>query len=251
MKLYHELAEYYFAIENKHRDIDDDIALIRSLCAGMRAPAILDLGCGTGEHLHELAKAGFACTGIDNSEEMLRIARLRFPDDAEFIHDSMLSFDRFEEFDIAVSLFGSLDYCISDDDVDKVFWNTWRSLKPGGTGLFEVWNAVPIKKIREKDTGHVSTTIYQHRVVIDRERGFKLLPYPGKTVVEVSYVYSIQKDGAEENVTDRHVMRAFDKDEITAFIENNGFRVQQYFASSQRELYKETSNKILVHFVKS
>ena len=38
MKLYHELAEYYFAIENEHRDITNEIEFIRSLLHSKTAP---------------------------------------------------------------------------------------------------------------------------------------------------------------------------------------------------------------------
>jgi len=37
--------------------------------------AILDLCCGTGRHSIELAKLGYAVTGLDISEELLRIAK--------------------------------------------------------------------------------------------------------------------------------------------------------------------------------
>ena len=36
---------------------------------------ILDIGCGTGEHTLELLKRGYRVTGIDLSNEMLKIAK--------------------------------------------------------------------------------------------------------------------------------------------------------------------------------
>ena len=36
---------------------------------------ILDIGCGTGEHTLELLKKGYKVTGIDFSNEMLKIAK--------------------------------------------------------------------------------------------------------------------------------------------------------------------------------
>jgi len=36
---------------------------------------ILDVGCGTGRHSIELARRGFRPTGVDQSEDMLRVAR--------------------------------------------------------------------------------------------------------------------------------------------------------------------------------
>ena len=36
--------------------------------------SILDVGCGTGRHAVELARRGYAVTGLDLSSEMLRVA---------------------------------------------------------------------------------------------------------------------------------------------------------------------------------
>ncbi|HON15751.1 MAG TPA: hypothetical protein PLA51_04660 [Spirochaetota bacterium] len=51
MKLYKELAEYYFAIESNHRNIVFDIQFINSYLSKYQNPSVLDIGCGTGEHL--------------------------------------------------------------------------------------------------------------------------------------------------------------------------------------------------------
>ncbi len=249
MKLYRELSEFYFSIEEKNRDISKDIRLIKTLMRAYNAPSLLDIGCGSGEHIHLLHKAGFRCTGIDSSEEMLKIARIRFPGQGTFLNQSMTNFDFFEEFDIAISLFGSFDYMINDSDVESVFWNTWRSLKPGGTGLFEIWNALPVSRIQEKEISHVSDTRYDDTLIL-RKRGFRLLNHPGRTVVEVNYEYEISRRGEKQTVRDRHVMRAFSREEIEKFILNNGFDIKDFYSSPDQDPYQDYSNKILVHFEK-
>ncbi len=246
MKLYHELAEYYFSLEEKHRNIDDDISLIESLLKFKKNPALLDLGCGTGEHLYRLSRAGIKCTGIDTSNSMLRIARLRFPDSIEFQLDDMRFFSFEKKFDIVISLFGSFNYITEDADIIKVFKNTWDAMKPDGTGLFEIWNSMPIIKIREKPVTRVSKINYKGKE-IERERGFRLLNNSNKTLVEVDYNYVISKN---ENMTDRHIMRAFTKDEIADFITGNGFRICNFYANTMGAPYNPTSNAIVVHFQK-
>lgn len=249
MKLYHQLAEYYYSIEDKHRDITDDISLIKTLLKGKKNPRILDLGCGTGEHIALLHKLGFDCVGIDNSYDMLEIAQERFPDSGDFIEGDITSFDYFEEFDMVISLFGSLNYMIDDEEVDGVLWNTWRALKPKGIGLFEIWNSIPVKKIKEKSLSNVSTTNY-NGIIIDRERGFKPLHYVNRTVVEVSYKYTVKGDASQEIVTDKHIMRAFERKEIEKLLLDNGFKIQNVYSNSLKEPFKETSNRIFIHFIK-
>lgn len=249
MKLYKELAEYYFSIENNHRNIRDDIVLIRSIIANSVNPVVLDIGCGTGEHINLMDREGYRCFGVDNSESMLRIARLRFPDAATYLHKNMTEIDFFDEFDLTTCLFGTFNYLIDDDDVDKVLWNTWRALKNDGSGLFEIWNALPVQQIKEKELAKVSTSLFEG-TRITRERGFHLLDEPKKTVVQVNYNYTIEKDGEKKKISDRHVMRAYRKDEIESFFKNNGFKIVNLYSNPRREIYSDNSNKMLFHIKK-
>jgi SAM-dependent methyltransferase len=245
MKLYHELAEYYFAIEKNHRDISRDVSFITALLRDRKHPALLDLGCGTGEHLALLDREGIRCTGIDISEDMLATARLRFPD-IEFVHSDMSDIDYDCAFDIVISLFGSFDYLINDSDIKTMLQKIRNALKPDGMGVFEIWNSPPIHKIKNKGLGPVSTTAHKG-VLIRRERGFKLRSDPLKTVVEVNYQYTIDDDG-HKIVRDRHVMRTFTTGEITGFLTGAGFTVKNIFANFLSEPYDENSNRMVVVF---
>ncbi len=250
MKLYHELAEYYFSIEKKSREIREDIALIVSLMRGREKPVILDIGCGTGEHLAQLHQHGFRCFGLDNSEEMIRIARERFPGTASLMRTDMTEFDFFEEFDIVICLFGTFNYLLEDSQVEKVLWNTWRALKPGCIALFEIWNSIPVRRIREKSLSPVSVTEY-NMTTIERQRGFHLQEGEKKTIVDVDYTYLIRRGSGTETIKDRHIMRAFRKDEIESFIGNNGFKIRDIYSTTKRDLYKDSSNKMIILFEKA
>ncbi len=249
MRLYNELAEFYFEIEAQHRDIERDIDIVRSLLLKKETPAILDLGCGTGEHLNQLKRYGVKCTGIDNSAAMLAVARKRFPRDIEFEDSDLRTFDYYSRFDLIMSLFGSMDYLIEDSDVDSLFWNTWRAMKPDGYGLFEVWNSYPIRKIKSKPMSPVSQIKYEDKF-ISRHRGFNMLESGEKTVVKVDYRYEVQTKEKTESYEDSHVMRAFSPEEIEAFLKQNGFIIRRTFANSGKEPYRENSNKMLIIFQK-
>ncbi len=249
MKLYSELAEYYFSIESNHRNIDNDIGLVRSIALGKSEPRLLDLGCGTGEHLHGLSRYGIKCVGIDNSIEMINVAKKRFPDSITFQRKNFKNFDFYNEFDIITSFFGSMVYLINDSDVDNFFWNTWRALKPGGTGVFELWNSEPVKKIRSKPISRVSTTNY-NGTLIERERGFQILEDSRRTVVEVKYRYHVHEEEGHTTYEDTHVMRAFKLDEITKFIKENGLNIKNIYANSLKEPFNENSNKIFIIFTR-
>ncbi len=247
MKLYHELAEHYFAIENNHRDIRNDVSFITALLRNREYPALLDLGCGSGEHLGLLAMQGIRCTGIDISADMLAQARERFPEGIEFIRSSMSEIEYDSAFDMVTSLFGSFNYLIHDGEIEAMLMKIHRALRPGGLGILEIWNSPPILKIREKEIGPVSTTSHGGSS-IKRERGFKLRDDTFKTVVEVNYRYTIDGPDGMKNVRDRHVMRCFTTGEITRFISAAGFRVKNIFANFLSEPYEENSNRMVVLF---
>lgn len=247
MKLYHELAEHYFAIENNHRDIRTDVTFITSLLGNRTNPALLDLGCGSGEHLGLLSRQGIRCTGIDISGDMLAQARERFPGGIEFIRSSMSDIDYKEAFDIVISLFGSFNYLIDDAEVGSMLGKIRTALRPGGLGILEIWNSPPILKIREKEIGTVSTTMHDGST-IRRERGFKLRDDSFKTVVEVNYRYAVDGPAGVKNVRDRHVMRCFATGEITRFLAAAGLTVRNIFANFKSEPYLENSNRMVVLF---
>ncbi|MBN1477330.1 methyltransferase domain-containing protein [Candidatus Sumerlaeota bacterium] len=112
--------------------------------------SILDVGCGTGRHAVELAKRGYAVTGIDLSTEML--ARAAKAADAagvsvEWIHSDATRFSLPQRFDAAICLcegaFGLLSQ--TDDPIEQplaILRNISRSLKPDAKAMLTVLNGV-------------------------------------------------------------------------------------------------------------
>lgn len=247
MRLYNELAEYYFFIENKHRNISNDISLVKQLVPRNSRSRLLDIGCGTGEHLDLFRKEGFRCTGIDSSEEMIKIARQRNGAGIQYKIADMLELDYYQQFDIITCLFGSFDYILSNRDVDTVFYNTYRALKPGGVAVFEIWNAYPLHRIEEKGLSHVSTTYYKENK-IERERGFRLVEKRPRTIVDVFYRYAVYSGGKVRYVDDKHQMRAYYQKEIERIIRDSGFKIIDRFASSLKEKFHKHSNKLIIVF---
>lgn len=249
MELYNKLAEYYFDIENISRDINQDISFLLSYTENALKPKVLDLGCGSGEHLYKLAQKNFNCIGIDSSKEMLNIAQKRNSHSSiSYINSNMTDFDYYEEFDLVISMFGSFDYLTEDKDIDAVLWNCWRALKSSGYGIFEVWNSDPLLKIKRKPMSHTSSTT-SHGSSINRERGFELKS-KAPLIVDVFYRYHVSNEGRLDLIEDKHTMRAFHRSEIEKFIIDNGFNIIGIFSGYLKEKYHPNSNKMIVVFQK-
>lgn len=122
--------------------------------------SVLDVGCGTGRHAIELAKRGYAVTGLDLSSEMLSRAAAAAETESvrvEWIRANATHFTLPEPFDAAVCLcegaFGLLGD--RDDPIDQplsILRNVSRSLKPQARAVFTVLNAAAmLRRYQNRD----------------------------------------------------------------------------------------------------
>lgn len=123
--------------------------------------SILDLGCGTGRHSVELAKRGYAVTGVDLSTGMLAEARLA-ADQAgvavEWIEADATRFRTDRQFDAAICLCeGGFGLIGRDEDPVAhdlgILQSIFSALKPGGPLILTALNGYSI--IRQMKDEHV------------------------------------------------------------------------------------------------
>jgi SAM-dependent methyltransferase len=113
---------YYLA----YRDLP---AIVAEHVTGAKA---LDFGCGTGRSTRFLRKLGFQVTGVDISEDMLRIARAQDPSgDYRLVPEDNFSEFAAGTFDLIVSLF-TFDNVPSGAKV-RIFSDLGNLLRPAGT----------------------------------------------------------------------------------------------------------------------
>jgi SAM-dependent methyltransferase len=111
-----------------------DRLLLASLPAGAR---LLDLCCGTGQLAHALTARGFAVTGVDVSEEMLRFARRNAPA-AELRMADARAFALPAGYDAAFSVFDSLNHVMRIEELTAVFRNVHAALREDGPLVFDL-----------------------------------------------------------------------------------------------------------------
>lgn len=100
-----------------------------------RGKEMLDVACGTGNHIQYLKKF-FNITGIDLDKDMLRIARKKFSD-VKFIHGDMRTFRLDKQFDVIVCLFSSIAHLKTYNNLEKTIRNFSQHLKQGGVVIIE------------------------------------------------------------------------------------------------------------------
>jgi len=109
---------------------------------------VLDLGCGNARFFEILKNRNIKYTGVDSSEKILRIAKEKYNNQAEFIQANALNMP-FENslFDIIFS-FGVLHHIPSKKLQKKFLQEAQRVLKNDGLLVLTVWNLWQKKYIK-------------------------------------------------------------------------------------------------------
>src|ERR671921_874550 len=101
---------------------------------------MLDVACGRGRHSRMLAAAGFDLTGTDLSQANIAFAKQTEHDSLHFYqHDMRLPF-WVNYFDYAFNFFTSFGYFATRREHDGAVRTISKSLRPGGTVLFDYLN---------------------------------------------------------------------------------------------------------------
>jgi SAM-dependent methyltransferase len=128
MARYDGIAEWYDSdLIGDHHDPGREAA---ARLLGRGTGRLLDVGCGTGAHASVLGALGWELTGVDISEDMLRIARARGLDVVQ-ADAAQLPFDD-QSFDAAVSLWTHTDV----DDFQATAGEVARVLRPGAAFVY-------------------------------------------------------------------------------------------------------------------
>jgi SAM-dependent methyltransferase len=98
---------------------------------------ILDLCCGCGQMARELSHRGYRITGLDSSEQMIRIARKNAPQSKFCLADAR-HFTLLPRFDAVVCSFNSLAHAASVDALASILRNAHSALSPHGLMLFDL-----------------------------------------------------------------------------------------------------------------
>ncbi|MDY7086195.1 MAG: class I SAM-dependent methyltransferase [Actinomycetota bacterium] len=117
-------------------EADGLAALIRRHCP--QARSILDVACGTGNHLIRLAELFDVADGIDLSEPMLEIAAAKVPS-ATVTPGDMRDFDLGRTYDAVVLMCFSVAYSTTVAELNRTVARLAAHVRPGGVVVVEPW----------------------------------------------------------------------------------------------------------------
>lgn len=202
-------------------------------CSG--GPRVLDLCCGFGRISAELARRGFAVTGVDITESYLRAAR----EDAayenlavEYLRADARRFSRPGFFDLVVNLYISFGYSEAEADDRSVLRNVYESLKPGGAFIIETLG----KEIAVRD--------FVEAEWFERAGWTVLTEY--ETVDSWSRLknrWILIKDGTRVEKT--FTQRLYAASELRALMRETGFSTVEIYGDWDERPYDQRASKLI------
>ncbi|MEI7690528.1 MAG: methyltransferase domain-containing protein [bacterium] len=157
---------------------------------------ILDLGCGNGRVIEILEKFNISYTGLDISENLIKLAQKKYPDKNFIVSDLLKTPLSDDEFDYVLSI-ATLHHIPSEEQRLNAFLEINRILRPGGTILITVWYFWddPVFK-KEMDEKYIS----QESTKTELEYGDFLKPWKdnNKNVLAERYFHAWGKTEIED-----------------------------------------------------
>jgi len=176
---------------------------------------LLDVACGTGNHLAYLQE-DFDTEGLDHSEEMLSIARNKFPN-LHFHLADMVDFEIDHSFDVITCLFSAIGYVQTLPRLNQAMRTIAKHLRPGGMTIIEPWFGPG-----DLDAGKVHATFVDEpelkvgRMNINRVEG-------NMSYLDFHYVVGTPKE--IEYFTETHAIGLFSPAEYLQAFQDAGLKV--------------------------
>ena len=192
---------------------------IISLFGDAKIERVADCACGTGAVSIPLAKRGYKVTGLDASEEMLRIAaenaraeRVNVP----FVCQDMRRLALHRPADAVLAVCDGVNYLLQDVDAAAFFQSAWEAIKPGGGLFFDVSTPYKLEHLlgsqfMGEDRRDV-TYMWQNRY------------FPERQQVEMHLAIFVKEpDGRYRRIDEEQVQRAYQAEKLVALLQSIGF----------------------------
>jgi SAM-dependent methyltransferase len=110
----------------------------KALRHGPRGRRLLDVGCGTGKSFLPMLERGWEVVGCDVSPAMLEIARPKAGKRVELHVADARELPVFGRFDLVWALNDTLNYMMSEEELEAALAGLRRNLEPDGVLLFDL-----------------------------------------------------------------------------------------------------------------
>lgn len=222
-----------------HRDEEEAGRAVRLYLAEAekrsgRPGPVLDLACGAGRHLRELAGAGVAAVGLDLSGTLLAEARRASPG-ARLVRADMRRLPFHDgAFGGLTSFFTSFGYFRTRAEDRTVVREIRRVLDPDGVFMLDFFNAERVRRtLVPRDERRVGgRTVVQEREIV------------GDTVVKRIRIVERGTEGDPREFEER--VRLYSAEELEDMLEAEGLRVERRYGDYDGADYDVSAERLIL-----
>jgi len=233
-KAYTTLAKYYDLLY-QDKDYRGEVEFIKKIIKkrAPRAKSVLDVGCGTGNHLNLLLRNFEVLYGVDLNPEALKEARKKSPK-VKYFTGGMTDFAIGRKFEVITCLFSVFNYNLSAKDAQKTLQNIKSHLEKKGLVIFALYLPRNTKKETKLHFGKNS------EAEVTKINQFVFDP---KTSLETSDFIVLIKDkkGTKLFPEKDHQCRIYEVDKFSEMLTKAGFvNIEVFDDFTDKPVSKET-----------
>ena len=240
---YRSAARFYDLFGSKN-----DLNFYRNLAieCGNRA---LELGVGTARVAIDLARSGVMVVGIDNSDDMLSIAKEKLAKEIQSVRSrvilrkgDMRNFSLGQRFPFIYIPASTFDHNVSVEDRKRALSCVHKHLEKNGIFAFDLEQ--PGVDGPRKSWWVDREEVEDGKMVV--RRIFTVMNEARRTL-NLDLFYDVYQDGRHfEGYHEYGEVGIVSKEEVVELLEDNGFRVDKTYGDFEKSEYREDSAKIVL-----
>jgi SAM-dependent methyltransferase len=224
---FNQYSLYYDIIyRDKNYDQESEFVMTYLNKYAPEAKHILELGSGSGNHAAYLCSKNLRVTGIELSEEMLRISQLKNINGFNAINGSIEHFDLKEKMNAAISLFHVMSYLNTNASLESCLKSLNQHLNAGAPFIFDFWYSPAV--FHEQPSVRVKRWQTEEYELV---RISEPIVNVEKDIVTVKFEIFIKDHNGNliANFEEEHHMRHFSLPFIAYLAEKTGFEMVDSF----------------------
>lgn len=207
---------------------------------GINGGLVCDLGAGTGEMTRRLSKKGFDMIGIDNSEEMLMVARDKScdADGILYLCQDMREFELYGTVAAIVSVCDCVNYLLEEDELVTTFKLVNNYLDPNGIFIFDF------------NTVHKYRDVIGEATIADNTEDASFIwnnYYDEETDInEYELTFFVREGEMFRRFEEEHFQRGYTLEQMKEFITASGLIFIEAYDADTKGAPDENSERIVI-----
>ena len=206
---------------------------------GIENGILLDLGCGTGKLTRLMEEKGYDMIGVDNSFEMLDIARESSKENILYLLQDMREFELYGTVRAVYCACDSINYILEEEDLREVFALVNNYLDPKGIFIFDVNTGYKYEQLLGENT--FAETRDEGSFIWDNFYD------PEEEINEYDLtLYIKDEDQRFVRFQENHYQRCYDFETIKGLLEETGLEFVAAFDDYSENPVHEMSERIVI-----